>query len=150
LVESDVNKRLIARLPVLKTAKVHTANSVYDCLVVDLSVTGLRLSTEVPVAFPPDVRIELRSGAIWAAELRWQRGREAGFEFLLFDGLNDETSQRAAEMFDAFRNCGVAEVLSRLEEKDYFGSPDLRSAAETFARAHEAAAQAFHQVLKKS
>ena len=150
MVESDENKRLISRLPVLKTAKVHTTNSVYDCLVVDLSVTGMRLSTEVPVSFPPEVRIELRSGAIWAAKLRWQRGREAGFEFVLFDGLNDETSKRAAEMFDAFRNCGASEVLSRLEEKDYFGSPDLRSAAETFARAHEAAAQAFHHVLKKS
>ncbi len=148
--EDDANKRLIARQPVLKTAKIYVADSVYDCLVLDLSETGMRISTEVRVLFPPDVRIELRTGAIWVAQLRWQRETEAGFEFVRLDGLNDEVSLRAEEMVDALRKSGVPHVLSQLAGEDSFGSPDLRSAAETLARAHAAFEQAILHLLKKA
>lgn len=150
MVEDTANKRLIARQPVLKTAKIHVAHSIYDCLVLDLSATGARISTGVPVSFPPEVKLELRTGAIWVARLRWNRGTEAGFELLRFGGLNDETSKRAAEMLATIRNSGDALVLSRLAAEEYFGSPELRSAAETFAQAHDAVEQAFDRILKTS
>ena len=123
MTDDDANKRLIARQQVLKTAKVYVADSVYDCLVLDLSETGMRITTDVSVLFPPNVRIELRTGAIWVAQLRWQRGTEAGFEFLRLDGLNDEVAVRAEAMVAALRNSGVQHVLTRLAGEDSFGSP---------------------------
>jgi hypothetical protein len=150
LPDDDANKRLIARQQVLKTAKIYVADSVYDCLVLDLSETGMRITTDVSVMFPPNVRIELRTGAIWVAQLRWQRGTEAGFEFLRLDGLNDEVAVRAEAMVAALRNSGVQHVLSRLAGEDSFGSPDLRSAAETLGRAHAAFEQAILHLLKKT
>ena len=82
----DANKRSTDRQMVLKTAKIHVDDSIYDCLVLDLSATGVRVSTEVPVLFPPEVMLELRTGATWVARLRWNRGTEAGFELLRFAG----------------------------------------------------------------
>ena len=149
MLEDDANKRSIARQPVLKTAKIHFAHSIYDCLVLDLSATGVRISTAVPVSFPPEVSLELRTGATWVARLRWNRGTEAGFELLRFGGLNDETSLRAAEMLAAFCNSSDTQVLNRLAAEDYFGSPELRSTVETFARARDAVEQAFRHVLKQ-
>ena len=57
---------------------------------------------------------------------------------------------KAADMLASFCNSGDTQVLTRLAAEDYFGSPELRSTAEAFTRAHDAVEQAFRRVLNQS
>ncbi len=149
LTESDDNKRQGVRQPVLKSAKVHFGQSLIDCLIFDTSITGVRLSTELPVAFPDEVEIELRTGAIWRAAKRWQRGMEAGFELLQFIGLNLESSVRAAALLAELRGSGALLVAQRLGQEGYFDYPALREASLALARAHAQLEEALHHALNK-
>ncbi len=145
--EGDENKRMAQRQPVLKSAKIHFAHSVVDCLVLDSSPGGIRLSTELPIAFPDEVKVEMRSGAIWRAGRRWQRGVEAGFELLQFAGLSLECSVRASALYTALRASPSTEITERLAHEGYFESPALREAALALASAHTRLEDALRAVL---
>lgn len=147
LTDGGENKRQSERQPVLKSAKVHFTNSVVDCLVLDLSATGARLSTELPVAFPEQVKIELRSGAVWNAVRRWQRGVETGFEIVGFSNLNLEASGRAAALYSDFRAASGHVVTERLAQEAFFDCPALRDAAAAFAAAQAKLEEAFRIAL---
>ncbi len=134
---SDPNdKRAGSRQPVLKTAKLHIGNGVVDCLVLDTSPTGLRVSTEVLVRFPTDLVVELRSGGMFNVVCRWQRGTEAGLEFTSFAGLNDLAGRQALNAYQALSSSGLREVVGRLESERYFDYPELKSAAEKLEAAY--------------
>ena len=128
MTDAGDNKRQAERQPVLKSAKVHFSHSVIDCLVVDHTTGGVRLSTEVPVVFPDEVQIELRTGSIWQAVRRWQRGTDAGFELMRFIGLNRETSSRATQLLIELRATSILTLTERLSQEGFFGSPELREA----------------------
>ncbi len=121
----EPNKRTDGRQPVLKAAKVRFNQSVVDCLVLDLSPGGMRVSTEGFVAFPETVQVELRTGGLWRAERRWQRGLETGFALVAFAGLSGEAAAAASRLYDAVRNDGLREVTARLAAERYYDHPDL-------------------------
>ena len=127
---SDGDKRQAARQPVLKTAKVMFANSVVDCLVLDVSPTGVRVSTETYFAFPEAVTLEFRSGGVWRAVRRWQRGLETGFEYTGFAGLHAAAAAEASVLYDLARNAGLRDVIERLAVARWYDDTELRAAAE--------------------
>ena len=135
MLEGGGNKRQADRQPVLKAAKVLFGNSAVDCLVLDMSAAGLRISTEAPMPFPEQVTIELRSGGSWTAALRWQRGLESGFELVRFKGLHAQAAADASALYDQLRNAGLRDVTERLAIARHFDHPALRSAAEAAAAA---------------
>ncbi len=124
------DKRAGSRQPVLKTAKLHIGNGVVDCLVLDTSPTGLRVSTEGLTKFPAEIVVELRSGGMFNALCRWQRGTEAGLEFTSFARLNDLAGRQALHAYKELSSSGLREVVSRLESERFFDYPELKSAAE--------------------
>lgn len=149
LADSDDNHRRAARLPALKSAKVHFGGSVVDCLVYDMSSEGARISTETPVQFPDEVTIELRSGALWSAVRRWQRGVEAGLEFGQFAGLNSEATQRALTVHAELRGSGTRTVLEHLDREGCFDSPAVREASKAFGEAYAKLDEALKQALQR-
>ena len=140
----ESNKRTDGRQPVLKAAKVRFHDSVIDCLVLDLSPGGMRVSTEGFVAFPETVTVELRTGGLWTAERRWQRGLETGFALVAFAGLNGEAVAAASRLYDAVRNDGVRVVTGRLAAERYFDHPGLPALCE----AADAAVKALEEALR--
>lgn len=52
------------------------------CLVLDVSSTGARVQLLAPQPAPETVLLHLPGGDIRAARRCWQRGDEAGYEFL--------------------------------------------------------------------
>lgn len=129
------DKRVRQRVPVLRAAKVLWRGSVVDCLVLDISPSGLRVSTETVVPFPPEVTIEMRTGGRWTAARRWQKGVETGFELLNFAGLHGEGMSAASRLYDQLRHAGVLDVTNRLAEAKYYDHADLKQAAEDVAGA---------------
>lgn len=142
----DDDKRDGARQPVLKGAKLRLGDSVVDCLVLDLTGRGARISVETAMPFPPEVTLELRSGGMWRAAPRWQRGNETGLEFLGFAGLGQQAATDASVLRGRLRNCAVHDVLLELGKARYFDHPELESAA---LRAREAVA-ALESALERS
>lgn len=128
--DDPADKRASERRPVLRGAKIELGASVIDCLVLDQSTAGVRVSTDGPVAVPDEVTVELRSGARWTARRRWQRGTEIGLEFLAFAGLSQGASTRAAIVHESLRRCGLAEVHRALEMERFFEVPEVQRAAE--------------------
>lgn len=146
---SEADKRLLDRQPVLKSAKIHVAHSVIDCLVLDLSPTGLRVGTEGLVVFPDTVVVEFRNGGMWHAVRRWQRGVETGFELVRFHGLTAEAAQRAATLRDAALSSGIPDLLARLGHEGHFGDPRLTLAAEALEKAHAGVRDAFEALMPR-
>ena len=130
-----VNKRLAQRQPVLKVAKIMFNGSVVDSLVLDISDSGIRVSTETFVPFPVDVTIELRTGGTWAAQRRWQRGTETGFAFTQFAGLHAEGAAAASSLYDQLRQTSVREVTAKLAAARYFDHRELKLATEAMQTA---------------
>jgi hypothetical protein len=141
------NKRRTIRQPVLKSAKIHFLSSMVDCLVLDQSTLGVRVSTELPVMFPDEVTIELRSGAMWRAARRWQRGVEAGFELLRFAGLTLASSARAMALHADLKASSPSQVTEQLAREGYFDNPTLREAALTLGAAYAKMDEAFRETL---
>ena len=140
------DKRLEARQPVLKAAKARFGNSVVDCLVLDVSETGVRVSTDAFIAFPDEVTLELRSGGTWQAIRRWQHGLETGFEFVRFTGLHAQAMIEASALYEQLRNAGLIDVITRLSVARYWDHPDLKAASE----AAEAAVHELERVLRQA
>lgn len=126
----------------LKAAKILFHGSVVDCLVLDISASGLRVSTQTMFLFPEEVRIELKSGAVYAAVRCWQRGFETGFSFSGLLGLTGPAAKEADGLHDWLCRCGVLDLTARLAQERYFDHPQLKRAAgevEVAVRALEAA-----------
>ncbi len=120
------------------------ANSVVDCLVLDVSPTGVRVSTEAFMPFPEEVTLEFRTGGVWSAQRRWQRGMETGFEFNHFKGLHAAAVGEASALYDRLRNAGLNDVTERLAQARYFDHAELQAAAERV----EAAVLALEETLR--
>ena len=114
-----------------------------------MSAEGARVSTETPVLFPDEVTIELRSGALWTAVRRWQRGLEAGLEFGRFAGLNGEASQRALALHEELRGSGARKLLEHLNREGHFDSPAVREASQAFSEAYAKLDDALKQALQR-
>lgn len=144
--DSIGNKRHAGRQPVLKAAKILFGGSAIDCLVLDFSLSGVRVSTEAYIPFPDEVTVELRSGGMWTAQRRWQRGLETGFEFSGFAGLAPAAAAEASGLYDQLRNAGLLDVTARLSAARHFDHDELRTTAD----AAENAVRALEQVLRRA
>ena len=130
------DKRAGSRQPVLKTAKLHVGSGVVDCLVLDTSPTGVRVSTEGLVKLPAEVVVELRSGGMFKAICRWQRGIESGLEFSGFAGLNEAAGRMALHAYQDLGTSGLRDVVTRLEGERFFEYPELKAATEKLGQAY--------------
>ena len=74
------------RASVLKRAKItfgnpDQTNSVIDCVVMNISLTGVKVRTTVTANIPEWVTLVFPDGATRRACRRWTQGAEIGFEF---------------------------------------------------------------------
>ena len=79
------------RSSMLKRAKITFGNpdhthSVIDCVVMNMSATGIKARTTVPVTVPEWVTLAFPDGTATRARLRWTRGTELGFELVAQNG----------------------------------------------------------------
>lgn len=95
--ELPQDKRGAHRDRVLKGAQLVFGNSTFDCVVLDITVSGARVSLAVPAQLPKDVALRLRDGTSYPAALRWARGLEIGLEFVgRVSATGDEGRNRRA------------------------------------------------------
>jgi len=74
-----------ARLPVVKGAElVFDPDSVhaFECRIVEISETGARVVTVLPVRIPEFLVLRFRNGVERPVRRRWTKGKVAGFEFV--------------------------------------------------------------------
>ncbi|HYM98387.1 MAG TPA: PilZ domain-containing protein [Aestuariivirgaceae bacterium] len=78
-----IEKRGYPRNRVFKYARIDCARDGYwSCQVKDLSQKGVRLRLAAAHLLPTEINIEIASmQLLCSAQVRWQIGREAGFEF---------------------------------------------------------------------
>jgi hypothetical protein len=79
-----VEKRIIRRQRVLKSGKIIFAdgNSVVDCVIRNLAVTGARLDVPTTVGLPQEFTLlDVHAGRHYAAKVVWRRGESMGVEF---------------------------------------------------------------------
>lgn len=132
------DKRGAHRDRVLKGARLTFGTSVHDCVVLDISVDGARISLGVPIRLPQDVALHLRDGTIYPASQRWARGLEVGLEFtgdLLASG-DDNRIRRACVALEAVKSTDPAGWLEILRAERYFGDETLHQAAKAVEAAH--------------
>ena len=139
-------KRQTHRQPMLRVAKILMEISVVDCLVLDMSASGVRVSTPTMFVFPEAVRIELKSGAVYGATRCWQRGLETGFEFTGLLGLTGPAAKEIEGLHGWLCRSGVLDITARLAQERHYDHPELKAAA----GAVEAAVRKLESVLLKA
>ena len=70
------------RANVLKRAKLVFGGAILDCTVLDLSTSGARLTLGAPARLAGEFALHMPGGSVYAARLRWSRGREIGLELV--------------------------------------------------------------------
>ena len=77
-----VERRFAVRISMVKAAHVASGNSLFECVVFDLSATGARLHFPTAAELSEVVFLRLLDGTSRLLQRRWQRGTEVGFEFM--------------------------------------------------------------------
>jgi hypothetical protein len=60
--------------------------TVFDCLVLDMSETGVRIETAVMIDAPETAFLQIQDEMIGPMKKRWASGNQIGFEFVPRDG----------------------------------------------------------------
>jgi hypothetical protein len=84
---APVDRRLIPhRLSQRRSASITTADGAFvtDCVVLDYSISGARLSVGSPSDVPDDFLIAFTSGIRWPCQLAWRGASEIGAHFKRF------------------------------------------------------------------
>ncbi len=119
------------RQSVLKKAKLIWGNSVVDCLVLEQSDAGVRVSTAIPMHVPEQVVVHLGGGAVRAATQRWAHGTEIGFEFAGIAKLDAPGANDARAILMDLREIGFDDIIARLVAFRFFDDAELSSTALT-------------------
>ena len=143
--ETFEEKRATDRVTVLKAAKIEWGNSVVDCLVLEQSPTGVRVSMATPMDVPKQVTVHLRGGAVRQATLRWAFGTEVGFEFCGIAKLDAAAADSALLIFVDLHENGLNEIIARLNQVRFFDDAELTSTA----LAAQAAMQRLETMLRQ-
>lgn len=81
--QADVEERVAPRFTLLiRTAKLIVDDQQFLCVIRDISATGFSIKSFHPIEEGKRNVVELQNGECHPANLVWQRGAEAGFEFL--------------------------------------------------------------------
>ena len=139
------DKRRTKRNAVLKTAKVEWGTTVVDCLVLEQSVGGIRVSMSVPMEVPERVTVHLRGGAVRPAVRRWARGTEIGFKFFGIAELDADAADNALAILVDLPETALNDVIRRLKEVRFFDDVELNVAA----LEAQAALQRFEAMLRR-
>lgn len=124
-------KRDGKRQSVLKKAKLIWGNSVVDCLVLEQSDAGVRVSMFIPMHVPEQVVIHLGGGAVRPATQRWTHGTEIGFEFGGIAKLDAVGANEARAILVDLCEVGLNDIIARLAAVRYFDDAELSSTALT-------------------
>ena len=114
----------------IRTAKIIAGDTVFDCLIMDLSAHGARVRFGSTTSVPEQVAIRLPDGTSYDAIRRWVRGEEAGFEFIAETGLSVEARQLALAYYERLVGEDYA-PLAALERADFLNDEAVRVASVT-------------------
>jgi hypothetical protein len=139
-------RRRSSRQSVLKRANIVAGEQVYDCVVLDSSAMGARVSTGSFVPLPEQVELRFPSGASLQAAIRWSRGAELGLEFASEGAsLRDQAAELAWSAYEQLRDGRLDRAMRVLRAENFFDDPALRAAAveaeEAYARLEAALRQ---------
>ncbi len=126
------------RANVLKRAKLVFGGAILDCTVLDLSASGARLTLGAPARLAGEFALQMPGGSVYAARLRWSRGREIGLEFVGEPKLAVAAAVVAGASVQALRGIAPDRVLDGLRAHRHFDDPALANAAQALADAHAA------------
>jgi hypothetical protein len=130
-------RRRSTRQTVLKRANLIAGAHVYDCVVLDSSQTGARVSTGSVVPLTDRVELRFPSGASLAATIRWSRGAEVGLEFFVEDmTLPDQVAEFAWSSYEHLRDGRLDKAMRILRTENFFDDTALRLAALAAEEAH--------------
>jgi PilZ domain len=145
------NQRDVQRDRMVKRAKVTFGNAMFDCLVLDISVGGARISFATPVPIPETVALRLHDGSIYPARRRWARGTEMGLEFTGAAVASGDEGQvrHARAAMEAVVVADPSGWMKTLRAERFFGDETLHQAAEAAEAAHQRLAAALrHHAFK--
>ena len=129
-----VERRNVARLPVIKSGKIivgsEMSQGLFNCLILDQSPTGVLVDLGMLVNLPEEVRLQVGNGAIYLARRRWAVGTKAGLEFLGGQILSEETSLQMLKIASKLKRQGVCAAVGALRGAQFFEHEALRCAAE--------------------
>jgi hypothetical protein len=137
-VEAKRDNRGAKRDRVLKSGQVIFGNSVLDCILLDVSVSGARLSFSTPVPVPEVVALRLSDGSTYPARRAWTRGAEVGLEFTGRVGASGDQGhiRRAWAALQAVQVADPVSWLQILQAERFFGDETLHQAAKAAEAAH--------------
>jgi hypothetical protein len=109
-----------------------------DCIVLDISVSGARISFSTPAQVPEVVALRLRDGSTYPARRSWARGAELGLEFIGRVGASGDEGRirRAWAALEAVQAADPVSWLQILQAERFFGDETLHQAAKAAEAAH--------------
>jgi hypothetical protein len=93
--DGSEGRRQATRTAMISGASFTAGDTVRRCVVVDISASGVRLHLVDGAAAPDQIVLHLPGRVVRPARCRWQRGTEAGFEFV--DTTGEAEATRKAE-----------------------------------------------------
>ena len=90
--DGSEGRRRTARTPVISGASFTAGGTVRRCVMMDISASGVRLYLVDGAEAPEEVVLHLPGRVVQPARRRWQRGTEAGFEFVDTAGALENAS----------------------------------------------------------
>jgi hypothetical protein len=127
-------RRAAPRVPVIKSAKVFVGagigQSVFNCLVLDESATGVLVDLGTLANLPELVTLQMGGGGTYAARRCWAVGTKAGLEFVGGQVISGETALRMRKVADILVSQGTIAAVGTLRAARFFDHQELRRAAE--------------------
>jgi hypothetical protein len=151
---AGIERRVLPRHPVLRSARVRVGQavvqgggqdlgqdlglqagqalgeSVFDCLVLDESPTGVLVDFGAMIPLPEDVSVHFLNGGSYHARRRWAAGTRAGLEFCGEQLISRETADRMRKLADILDAHGLPAALRTLRAARFYDQAALRTAAE--------------------
>ncbi|MBP0446817.1 PilZ domain-containing protein [Roseomonas sp. SSH11] len=124
---------------VLKSAQVVFGGAAIDCVVLDISSNGARVSFSSPVEVPELLALRLNDGSTYPALRRWVRGTDMGLQFTgpVMASGDEGHLRRAHQAMEALRAARGMGWLEILRAERHFGDEALREAAHALEAAHQ-------------
>jgi len=127
-------RRSASRAPVIKSAKIMVGDSmsqsIFNCLVLDESATGVLVDLGTLVILPAEVTVQLGGGGTYLARRRWGVGTRVGLEFIGSQIVSDETASRMGKIAGLLQAQGIGAAIGTLRAARFFDHAELRKAAE--------------------
>ncbi len=127
-------RRNAMRVPVIKSAKIiaggEVNQSIYNCLVLDESPSGVLVDLGAMFSLPEEVSLHMTGGACYKARRCWAVGTKMGLAFIGPQTLSPETTEKLAQLGRMMQAQGLPATMAALRAQRFFESDELRRAAE--------------------